>query len=149
MSSADGPGVHLFVYGTLRRGLRLHRFLAGSRFVAEATLRGRLYDVGTYPALVLDREGQVWGEVWEVDATTLARLDRVEDHVPGRQDNLYERVDAVAVGNEGREMELQVYIWNRSIVGLGPILTGEVADYAQWIEGRVLPDPEPEEDEED
>ncbi len=43
--AGDG-GAHVFVYGTLMRGLALHRHLAGAAFVARATARGRLYDLG-------------------------------------------------------------------------------------------------------
>ncbi len=81
----------IFVYGTLKRGCRNHAYLGGQRFVGEArTAPGfRLFDLGEYPGMVPqpeDHEG-ITGEVWSVDATTLARLDVLE----GTAENLYER----------------------------------------------------------
>jgi gamma-glutamylaminecyclotransferase len=79
-----GPGIArtiLFLYGTLKRGEKSHRLLAGQRFVGEATTepRYRLYDLGPYPGLVADVAGvAVAGELWDVDAAGLAELDRFE-----------------------------------------------------------------------
>ncbi len=74
--------VLLFVYGTLKRGCQNHAQMAGQTYLAEArTLPGfRLFDVGGYPGLVLwpDDLNGVEGELWEVDASALARLDAFE-----------------------------------------------------------------------
>ena len=76
-----GPGIArtiLFLYGTLKRGEKSHRLMAGQRFVGEATTepRYRLYDLVPYPGLMADVGGvAVAGELWEVDATCLAELD--------------------------------------------------------------------------
>ena len=81
----------LFGYGTLKHGCKNHRHLAGQRYVGEArTAPGfRLYSLGDYPGMVADaqdREG-VSGEVWEVSADALARLDDFE----GVDQGLYRR----------------------------------------------------------
>ena len=81
----------LFVYGTLKRGCRNHRHLAGQTFVATArTVPGyRLFDLGGYPGLVAlasDRT-EVLGEVWSVAPAALAKLDRFE----GVHEGLYRR----------------------------------------------------------
>src|SRR5262245_10649869 len=72
----------VFVYGTLKRGQRNHRLLSGQHFVsaAETQPRYRLYDQGRYPCLMEDETAgvAVCGEVWEVDAATLDRLDEYE-----------------------------------------------------------------------
>jgi gamma-glutamylcyclotransferase (GGCT)/AIG2-like uncharacterized protein YtfP len=50
-----------------------------SRFVAEAKVRGRLYDLGPYPGLRLDDSNSlVAGEVYEVDDELLNELDEFE-----------------------------------------------------------------------
>ncbi len=62
---------HLFVYGTLmsgaghRMGARLQR---EARLVGPARIKGRLYDLGAYPALVETgpADGDVHGEVFEL-----------------------------------------------------------------------------------
>ncbi|MBK9153965.1 MAG: gamma-glutamylcyclotransferase [Chloracidobacterium sp.] len=71
----------LFVYGTLRRGgeNEIPRLHPTSRFAGSASVRGRLYDMGGYPAIVLDTDGvSVIGEAYEVDGETLAKLDAFE-----------------------------------------------------------------------
>lgn len=81
----------IFVYGTLKRGRCNHHWLQGQRFVAEARTKPiyRLYDMGGYPGMVRDDNGvAVEGEIWEVDAGGLARLDVLED-IEGCE---YERV---------------------------------------------------------
>jgi gamma-glutamylaminecyclotransferase len=75
--------MHLFVYGTLKRGHSNHGYLRGQQFISMAmTLpRFRLHDLGGYPGMVLDeRDGiSIHGEIWDVDADCLARLDELED----------------------------------------------------------------------
>jgi gamma-glutamylcyclotransferase (GGCT)/AIG2-like uncharacterized protein YtfP len=71
----------VFVYGTLKRGFRNHRFLEGSSFAGEAyTLTPyRMLD-GRFP--VLRDNGpdlqRVSGELFEIDDRTLAKLDDLE-----------------------------------------------------------------------
>jgi gamma-glutamylaminecyclotransferase len=72
----------LFVYGSLLSGLHNHPLLAGSRLIGSDRTRPAftLVDLGAFPALVAGGNTAVVGEVWEVDAATLARLDRLEGH---------------------------------------------------------------------
>lgn len=75
-------GEYVFIYGTLKRGERNHRLLAGEQFVGEAVTEPlyRLYDCGAYPALVEDGvHGRVVrGEVYLVGPATLCQLDALE-----------------------------------------------------------------------
>jgi gamma-glutamylcyclotransferase (GGCT)/AIG2-like uncharacterized protein YtfP len=71
----------VFVYGTLRRGgvRAMPEIFPGSKFVGDAKVSGRLYDLGAYPGLLLDESGSpVAGEVYEVDEETLSKLDEIE-----------------------------------------------------------------------
>jgi gamma-glutamylaminecyclotransferase len=88
----------VFVYGTLRRGEGNHRLLQGARFVGEAcTVPGfALCDLGAFPGLVRDGAGTVAGELYDVDAATLAALDRLEG-VPSFYRR--ERVELKGVGS--------------------------------------------------
>jgi gamma-glutamylcyclotransferase (GGCT)/AIG2-like uncharacterized protein YtfP len=56
----EPPRLHLFVYGTLKRGQRNHeRFCQGLISAQDATVRGRIYDLPSgFPALVVP-EGDV------------------------------------------------------------------------------------------
>ncbi len=81
----------IFVYGTLKRRCSNHHVLAGQHFLGEArTVPGyRLYHLGEYPGMIAapDDTVGVIGEVWSVDAATLARLDAFE----GTHEGLYRR----------------------------------------------------------
>jgi gamma-glutamylcyclotransferase (GGCT)/AIG2-like uncharacterized protein YtfP len=71
----------VFVYGTLRRGgagaipIRFPK----SKFIIDAKVTGKLYDLGAYPGLLLNEsKSLVLGEVYEVDDETLNELDDFE-----------------------------------------------------------------------
>lgn len=88
MKHAREP-VHVFVYGTLRRGGRASALLRGCECLGVRRVRGSLYDVnGAYPALVLEDAGEVEGEVWRCSGALLAELDQYE----GVGQGLYHRV---------------------------------------------------------
>ena len=98
----------VFVYGTLRRGFGNYRRLleGNSRFIGEAATPAEftLLDLGSYPGLVRGGETAVHGEVFEVDAATLARLDRLEGHP-----SFYERQGlTVQLGSE--TVQVQGYV---------------------------------------
>jgi gamma-glutamylcyclotransferase (GGCT)/AIG2-like uncharacterized protein YtfP len=85
-------GAHrVFVYGTLKRGFPNHGTLRGAKFLGVDVVEGRLHDFGFYPGLDNTPGLAVHGEVFEVDAEILARLDRLEGI--GRNDGtgLYDR----------------------------------------------------------
>jgi gamma-glutamylcyclotransferase (GGCT)/AIG2-like uncharacterized protein YtfP len=101
----------LFFYGTLKRGELNNGLVAGQEYLGEAWTapRYRVYDLGPYPGLVLDDSSglAVAGELWAVDATCLAELDRFEG-VPG----LFIRA---GVSIEGRADAVEAYLWNRPV----------------------------------
>ncbi len=71
----------VFVYGTLRQGgvRALPDLFPAARFVGQAKVRGRLYDLGAYPALLVDEAASsVTGEVYEIDDELLRKLDEIE-----------------------------------------------------------------------
>jgi gamma-glutamylcyclotransferase (GGCT)/AIG2-like uncharacterized protein YtfP len=50
-----------------------------SKFIAEATVNGSLYDLGPYPGMLLDEsKSSVIGELYEVDDDLLNELDEFE-----------------------------------------------------------------------
>lgn len=78
-----GPGTaRVFVYGTLLAGEANHGLLASSLLISAARTRATysLYDFGPYPALVPSGTSEVVGELYQVEAVTLAALDRLEEH---------------------------------------------------------------------
>jgi len=120
----------LFIYGTLMPGLRLEAEMQGARFVGAAQVHGRLFDLGRYPGF-LAGEGLVTGEVYEVDAAHLARLDVVEDMVPGdRAASQYWREAVTVVAGPLQGQAVQTYVYNRPVEGCTPIPHG---DYRRYI----------------
>jgi gamma-glutamylcyclotransferase (GGCT)/AIG2-like uncharacterized protein YtfP len=76
----------VFVYGTLKRGLSNHNWMRGQTFLDEARTQTnyRMFDLGGYPGMVEAEGGvSVEGEVWEVDAAGLSRLDVLEGVAEG------------------------------------------------------------------
>jgi gamma-glutamylcyclotransferase (GGCT)/AIG2-like uncharacterized protein YtfP len=71
----------VFVYGTLRRGSAgaMSIRFPNSKFIADATVSGGLYDLGAYPGLLSNEsKSLVVGEVYEVDDEILNQLDVFE-----------------------------------------------------------------------
>jgi gamma-glutamylcyclotransferase (GGCT)/AIG2-like uncharacterized protein YtfP len=104
----------IFVYGTLRRGgEREGCWPHAPLCVRSAKLRGALYDLGPYPAL-LPGDDWVRGELWEIaDADwdhTLQVLDDVEGHAQ-QPDDLYVRQLASCVDDDGVTHAAYVYVY--------------------------------------
>ena len=120
----------LFIYGTLMPGLRLEAEMQGARFVGAAQVPGRLVDVGRYPGFLV-ADGLVTGEVYEVDAAHLARLDGVEDMVPGdRAASQYWREEVTLASGPLQGQRVQTYVYNRPVDGCTAIVHG---DYRRYI----------------
>jgi gamma-glutamylcyclotransferase (GGCT)/AIG2-like uncharacterized protein YtfP len=100
----------MFVYGTLKRGQCRERcWPRAPRSVLPATIAGRLYDLGPYPALG-PGEDKIVGELWQFHADdmpeTLAVLDEVEGYSQ-LGDDYYRRIAVVCcvVGKNGQNDE--------------------------------------------
>ena len=125
------PARHtLFIYGTLMPGLRLAHEMAGAEPLGPAQVSGRLVDVGRYPGL-LHGPGVVHGELYRVDDAQLARLDAVEDMVPGqREASQYWREPVTVLHGALQGQTVWTYVYNRPTEGLVPIAHG---DYRRYI----------------
>ena len=75
---------HVFVYGTLRRGdvRDITQLQPPPVFVGMASVQGVLYNLGTYPGLLLGGEGRVTGEVYAISAELERQLDSIEEVWP-------------------------------------------------------------------
>ena len=111
----------LFVYGTLRPG-RAPREIADAvntlERLGEGAIRGRLYDLGAYPGVILDdAAGEVSGEVFAVtDERILARLDTYEGYFPrDPAASLFLRVNAEVTFTDGEREFCWVYVYNREL----------------------------------
>jgi len=110
----------IFVYGTLKRGGRNHRRLAGGKFLGDArTTRGyRMFDAGGYPALVRDARAphEIPGELWEVSDARLAELDAFE----GTHEGLYRR-EPITLAPPHTQTAVDAYFYGRDTTGLPDI----------------------------
>lgn len=102
----------LFLYGSLRRGMKSHeeqRVAGRTRFLGDDRLKGRMLDLVDWPAYAQTGEGTVHGELHLVrDASLLADLDRFERALPGCPGGqLFERRSTRTLGG----YEVQVYAW--------------------------------------
>lgn len=125
----------LFVYGLLRRGMSagLEAFVGpgAANLLCEATLLGKLYDLGEYPGVLLDDgPSVVHGELWRVrDTGAWATLDDFEGIGPGfAEPTLYRRVLATAQPLLGEAQTCWVYVYNREVGEAPRIPSGDWAD---------------------
>ncbi len=128
----------LFVYGTLRRGFRLHHHLVtlGARFESDARVAGELFNMGSYPgARPASRAGDSWvvGEIFHLrnPESDLKVLDQVEGFVPESLDESeFIRCPApVILGNEETPQTAWIYWLADNFAGsLERIPSGDYTD---------------------
>ncbi|MEJ5368406.1 MAG: gamma-glutamylcyclotransferase family protein [Bryobacteraceae bacterium] len=117
------PPTALFVYGTLKRGFPnpwSRRLWSQARYAGEASLPGRLYDLGAYPAFVESgEEGErVHGELALLpDPHLLAELDFYEG-------SAYTRELRTVELHNGDRVEAWIYIFRAPLGGARPVAGG-------------------------
>ena len=72
----------VFVYGTLRKGEVNDYLLKTARFLGHHTTEPhyKMVNLGSYPGVVKQGRTRIEGEVYDVDAGTMAALDRLEGY---------------------------------------------------------------------
>ena len=97
-----------------------------SRFVADAKVSGSLYDLGTYPGLLLDDSNSlVIGEVYEVDDETLSKLDDLES-----SSHYWRKQVKISLGNQSRKC--WIYAPNPEAFSRRTLITsGDWLEYAK------------------
>lgn len=122
----------VFVYGTLKRGFsNYRRLMQAASFLGEATSVSPNYAMldGGFPK-VLDcpeRGHPILGELFEVDAATLADLDRLEGHP-----RWYQRKRRLFRKTDGTKVEAWVYIMQS-----GRMESWEYAHFVQPVRGTL------------
>lgn len=94
----------VFVYGTLRRGEvnDINRLAPPPLYLGPARIRGTLYDLGSYPGVVLGGEGWVLGEIYLVAPELERQLDIIEDVAPAPSGEYARRHVEVEVAGQWR-----------------------------------------------
>jgi gamma-glutamylcyclotransferase (GGCT)/AIG2-like uncharacterized protein YtfP len=122
---------YIFVYGTLRRACTTgahQTYLANAEFVGSANVRGSLYRVSYYPALVLDDSADwVLGEVYRLSSNEqLQRLDAYEECTyPSLPDQEYQRKQITVITDKGTSLMAWIYSYQHPIAGLEKISSGD------------------------
>lgn len=122
---------HVAVYGTLRLE-RVRRGLGVAAMVdprGRCLLPGRLHDLGAYPGLMLDRDGEVVAELLAVvDDAVLGVLDGYEGYRSDDPDgSLFRRV---ALQCLDAPLVAWCYLYNRAPAGAPVIGSGD------WLAAR-------------
>ncbi|HEV7487226.1 MAG TPA: gamma-glutamylcyclotransferase family protein [Thermoanaerobaculia bacterium] len=142
--SSDCP-TQLFVYGTLRRDLAhemFHLLARTARFVDEARVAGRLYDLGDYPGMTLSPNGSyVKGEIYDVRSDQWERvIQRLDEYENCREDDPepheYRRELVHAELPSGQTVQAWAYVLNRPAQGLREIVSGD------YLAGSGVPSPQ-------
>jgi gamma-glutamylcyclotransferase (GGCT)/AIG2-like uncharacterized protein YtfP len=130
----------LFTYGTLLPGLAppaVAPIVSRLRPVGKGYVRGILYDLGSYPGVILNKnEGKVWGQVYELpeDEDILRQLDAYEGFDSSRRDESeYVREECEVITEGGEAMKVWIYIYNQKIDSAARIENG---DYLKWREKK-------------
>ena len=138
----------LFVYGTLRRDLGLpayHLLERHADFYDYGTMRGRLFDLGSYPGVVasIDASDRVRGELFllRVPGRALAVLDEFEGIPEGRADWAARYVRESLAINSRRHGRLRawVYLYRFATAGLAAIPAGDYVRYRRGLSGEAAP----------
>jgi gamma-glutamylcyclotransferase (GGCT)/AIG2-like uncharacterized protein YtfP len=124
----------IFVYGTLRSDPAhemFHLLAKHARFVGDATVPGRLFDLGEYPGMISsDGAGRVLGEVYEFDPVhwrpVIERLDKYEGcSTSDPEPHEYRREIVRARLASGETLPAWAYILNRWPAELREIESGD------------------------
>jgi gamma-glutamylcyclotransferase (GGCT)/AIG2-like uncharacterized protein YtfP len=132
-------GVHqLFVYGSLRSGFRSPAYDYISRFfkfIGEAKVRGKLYDMGNYPAGVpSDEDSFIIGELYQAInenefSWAIGQLDDYEGvSVEADEIQLYRR-EIAEIHINGEVTPAWIYWYNGDISGKPMIASGDMMEY--------------------
>ena len=122
---------YLFIYGTLmpsEADKEIAHIVKQLRRIGAAYVRGRLYNLGEYPAAVIDHSSNtsIRGELVELpaDKAILDALDKYEEFDPSRPEkSLFVRKKAKVKLANGRNVEGWMYVYNRD-PGNAPIIRG-------------------------
>jgi gamma-glutamylcyclotransferase (GGCT)/AIG2-like uncharacterized protein YtfP len=129
---------HLFVYGSLRSGFRSPAYEYISRyfiFVGEGKVKGRMYDMGEYPAAVPTEEDSfIIGELYAIKnqhefSWAIGQLDDYEGMTiePGEPQLYVRGLADVFINNT--PTSAWMYWYNGDTTGRPIIASGDILDY--------------------
>jgi len=130
----------LFVYGSLRSGFRNSAYEYLARYfhlIGDATVKGKLYDMGQYAAAVSTGEEKfIHGELYAINDPAefdwaIAQLDDYEGvNVEAGEHPLYKREIANVYRDED-ESVAWIYWFNGETSGFPEVMSGDMMQYLQ------------------
>lgn len=130
----------LFVYGSLRSGFQsqMYEYISGYfHLIGEAKVKGKLYDLGSYPAAIpVKEENFIAGELYEVNkenefSWVMGQLDDYEGvNIEPGEVQLYRReITEVYINTE--VSHAWIYWYNGDVSGSSVIASGDLIQYLQ------------------
>jgi gamma-glutamylcyclotransferase (GGCT)/AIG2-like uncharacterized protein YtfP len=129
---------YLFVYGSLRSGFKSPVYEYISRFytfVGDGTVKGKLYDLGEYPAAIpVEDESCIVGELYNIKNTNdfswaIGQLDDYEGvNVEAGEEKLYRR-DIADITCNGEVFSAWIYWYNGDVSGKPEIASGDIMEF--------------------
>jgi len=130
----------LFVYGSLRSGFHNPVYAYLTKYfhlLGEAVVKGKLYDLGEYPAAAATGEEKfISGELYCINnplefSWAIGQLDDYEGlNVEEGETPLYKREEVVAYKN-GEPNAAWIYWYNKDLTGKPEIKSGDLLQYLQ------------------
>ncbi|MBM3439770.1 MAG: gamma-glutamylcyclotransferase [Bacteroidetes bacterium] len=138
----SSPVYALFVYGSLRSGFHHPAFAYISQyfhFVADARVRGKLYDMGDFPAACPTTEDRwIIGELYHANSEdefdwAISQLDDYEGLYPEAGEPAWYRRELTQVqrSSDGAMAQAWMYWFNGDVQGKPIVDSGDVLAYFQ------------------
>jgi len=130
----------LFVYGSLRSGFRNPVYAYLTKYfnlLGEAVVKGKLYDLGEYPAAAATEEDKfISGELYSINnpsefSWAIGQLDDYEGlNTEEGETPLYKREEVIAY-KDGEAHTAWIYWYNKDLAGYPEIQSGDLVQYLQ------------------
>ena len=135
---SENGNYQLFVYGSLRSGFHhpAYAYISSNfTLVGPGKIKGRLYDMGEYPAGVpVTAESFIVGELYQLndDLDFYWVIEQIDDYeglnVEEDETALYKR-EMVEVFLENETTTAWVYWYNQDVAGRPAIPSGDILEY--------------------
>ncbi len=129
----------LFVYGSLRSGFQSNAYHYISHYftlLGHATVNGRLYDLGEYPAALPapGADSLIHGELYDLNEKNafgwvFGQLDDYEGVVTEEGETAMYRRELVTANINGQEAIAWIYWYNGDVTGKPVVPSGDIIEY--------------------
>ena len=68
----------IITYGSLKKGRYNHSILENSKFLGDTTVKGTMYSLGAYPAMIDEGDNEYPAEIYEVEDAIYNNITQME-----------------------------------------------------------------------